>query len=1441
MASNYGNGVSRVMDPTAKQMVGVVWQQNKPPLDSELNLLQDLATDWRRKIVLSGCPSGWLGNETNLPSDFVTDTNWSNYFKFGRQRDNEKSPMWAVVNGWLIPVMSTKTGTPPGSPNDTDTSNVINLDPPPSNSGDFRTDFAFLEVWLARVAPNPSVVNKPSAASIWPYGNVESGLSYIQDDIQDSALGFETTQRVQLQYRIRVVKGLVGLATNPDGFDTTAVKAQGAATTETAFTFTNMRSELGDAGLWRAGDGTANALATVDGYVYAIPLCAVFRRNAIVWAGDPAPNLNGAFNRNPTAVDRTGTKTFTTLPTLSSSMTAAATTLSLISSTNVPLPATPAAPVLIQIGDEYMTYSSISGSNLNGLVRGLNGTRAEVHPIGAVVRVVSSRPDGLFADQVAATDILDLRHAVNPNGFNYESLLRSNLDKLLRGKLRANWKRGGNGSQGGFVFYQDKLTSSSAALGVNKIDAPDNIRQVFSDAPSIQSVEYVLKPTGASIPASINANWSLSVTATQTLRTTPSQFSANDVITFPVSALKGGVSGGDADQIRWVNDGILNAVTLRIDGQNAPIPSDQYTVTPTNPTPTNDLVITFASTFPGTTKQIYVTLHAMYGGGRGLSRRPDSLHSVAYLQPSTDLLLTPSGVPSTNYGVKVARAPLWSKYRSSPYKGNLPVTAEAYADLGSKTLILTPFRRITWPTEFRTMDGTAANVSTTNPVVTSNTGSTAGSTTFTDLSANYTTAGVTAGMALVLLNGLQPGRYTVVSVPSSTTITVDRSIPTGSSLSYTVSAAQGLMPTLKPDGTAKWTTTDPLGLFSCSTDTTSTGFANTKNIYVTLPRKMVPGFGEVYAPILTQDNSVFCEGVNFMVLSKKDGTPPSSERNFVPYNNGALSYAAFSTVAFGPPEVPATYNTAFTYGGVTYAGVRQFTDGRGLNRQGLELPPFYGVSRLFAVYEAEDYKTNGSAYFPSNRTARGSGATNLLRQNLSGPTFWIETDVDGDSTFILNADALDISRSPNPIGTFASGNYVIEASIFGFDRGSFNLDGEFRMVLTRPTSASLMRSEAADISVRANNLGVVISGPVSVLPGPATATDSVVVNYSRTPYQGDAWGSQTSYADIGYAGGAIQSAVAYQVVGSGLNAAALSRPNEKALEVLSSVSFATTLGTGRLSGDVVGTSAADIRNVGYEDSNSYPPVTGGATRPPLRLGALTTAQDIGTNYLGATERLPLGSLFRDKDFHGDSMLLNSGNIAPLVFFQEEGMALAWSTLNANNPEYSEVALDSTSVASGTPGDIVVHVDGETGNYSQLTNFRTLRGGSLYTVSGSSPGGEVGTVLPAVRTATAGSTNVLFGRAFLVRNAVTSIGSTEVSAGGELMLLVLTTVRQLKDTSSHSGAVVIGTNGTNEGYSAADLYRIEGHPLTRDHEKLDIDTSSIKLSGRGVTGSYVIVL
>jgi len=170
----------------------------------------------------------------------------------------------------------------------------------------------------ANFAGGADEANKPTQASIYRNGNVLSPSAVaLPDDIADPAIGAESTKRVQIQYRIRTtgVAEAIDFKTEPDGFSNPNVLAQGTQASPVA-TYVFVPADnatvsapsdataygVVDPGLWIAGDGSsgaATALGTVDGFVYAIPLAFVFRRNDAFDSGagngfDPDNNANGA-------------------------------------------------------------------------------------------------------------------------------------------------------------------------------------------------------------------------------------------------------------------------------------------------------------------------------------------------------------------------------------------------------------------------------------------------------------------------------------------------------------------------------------------------------------------------------------------------------------------------------------------------------------------------------------------------------------------------------------------------------------------------------------------------------------------------------------------------------------------------------------------------------------------------------------------------------------------------------------------------------------------------------------------------------------------------------------------------------------------------------------------------------------------------------------------
>lgn len=285
---NLGPLVSGYRDPDGRAWEQVVFQAGKPLTDAELNLEEDLATDTNRITRVRTSGSGWIG------SDFLDSSNpAANLFTGGVPPNLLAIPaLTAMVNGWVIPVDNTNAVG----------GNVLDLGAGPLGAGAKREDLIILEVWRLLVPPAPATTGKSGGGRIWNNGNVKVApaddlvLNYA-DDILDAMVAAETTKRVQVQYRLRVIEG-VDLFANPYGIEDPLVFAHSVPPVSitpdgvaTAFNYTNQSAAM-DPGLWRAGDGNPlNALGTVDGYMYAVPLMAVVRRNQAAF--DRNANHNG--------------------------------------------------------------------------------------------------------------------------------------------------------------------------------------------------------------------------------------------------------------------------------------------------------------------------------------------------------------------------------------------------------------------------------------------------------------------------------------------------------------------------------------------------------------------------------------------------------------------------------------------------------------------------------------------------------------------------------------------------------------------------------------------------------------------------------------------------------------------------------------------------------------------------------------------------------------------------------------------------------------------------------------------------------------------------------------------------------------------------------------------------------------------------------------------
>lgn len=567
MAESFGSGTSRTLSAKARAYAGLKWNSGRPPLDSELNLVSQLELERTAELIRSSMPSGFIIDPTQATEDFTTQKEWSNFFKLGRLESDETAPFLKVnVNGWIIPV----TGT---ALLDGDPSNRINLYPPPSS--DSRVDFVFLEAWATVVSPNPSTTNKPSSDRIWKYGNTEFGGVNIPDDLEDPNMGVETTERLQIQYRLRVHgqgEGLgasIALDDYPDGLGDPNVYGRGSASAPVSgFTFSNMRTELGDPCLWRAGNGDAtNSLGSFDGYVYAIPVCAIFRRNsdaftAIETGGNP--NQNGAFDRNPSAITltnpRSGAKILGTA-TLTNAIDEAFTGIVQVTGiSGSGLDDYSTGGFFIVLDQEIVQVSAVSASTITIPVggRGRGGTAALPHNTSTPVQFFNTRPDGKFADEIHSSDILDMRRSVNLGEWDYNNLLQHNLMKLFKGKLHSSYKQSGIGDSQGTTIVEVATLKSSGAVPnqTEALDGPDGIRTVFSDAATLQpDVTMMLSATGPAPVLAATTEWEVGanlLAGTTGFKPDTTGWSNNSVIFLDVEAARGSFRD-PVDAVRFIS------------------------------------------------------------------------------------------------------------------------------------------------------------------------------------------------------------------------------------------------------------------------------------------------------------------------------------------------------------------------------------------------------------------------------------------------------------------------------------------------------------------------------------------------------------------------------------------------------------------------------------------------------------------------------------------------------------------------------------------------------------------------------------------------------------------------------------------------------------------------------------------------------------------------
>lgn len=704
------SSVSRDLTPAEYSWDTVVYQSGRPILDAELNLPQD-AQDYNR-VLLAGqtLPSGFIRGQGTLSS-------FSDYV-FG-------SPPGVPANSFGISrLLASVAGMPvviDYTASITANTNYVTL--PVANvgtglPGDIkRTDFVFLEVWRAQVAPSPRAYgtvevlsplagdqitidasglptpgpgpiafiantdfaigindtvtaanlaaainasalypnyvaanshsstivtltatfggvdgnlialtssagtlilsaptlllgddrpNKPTQDTIYRHGNVgsPSGVD-LTDNLVDPILNIESTQRVQVQYRLRVYSSaLLGVnpKTSPDGFSNTAVLAQGAQVApvplypfvpadNATVTASSSATAYGfvDNGLYIAGDGSsaaATALGTADGFVYAIPVCFVFRRNNASGVGgfDPANNANGA-----------------------------------------------------------LSVSHVGFTNTH-----LDNTSAV-----AIAAGESDRPDGLFHDVIDASDILDLRRHVTPPGYDFASELKAQTQSLLDA-TNHTWQvdasdmgtiGSGSGGQATTPMVCDEIGRTPSGTRGDNIRVFDHIARRFASQPVVERVIFEVMPNAGPYPPGFTV-----------VQSGPAGWCEGDTIAIDFTALdpsslQDWTTGGGAVTVagNWpVGTRVTDVLTSYHDDGHSTVPVDQTvqfssvtgvgttTVTVTldyNPQAVDvgggTVLVDVNAGLVGSVRRVFLELEVTYPTGAGLTRTP-----IAPLTPS---------------------------------------------------------------------------------------------------------------------------------------------------------------------------------------------------------------------------------------------------------------------------------------------------------------------------------------------------------------------------------------------------------------------------------------------------------------------------------------------------------------------------------------------------------------------------------------------------------------------------------------------------------------------------------------------------------------------------------------------------------------------------------------------------------------------------------------
>ncbi len=1325
---NYGSSVSRTLATDNTRFSGVVWQAGKPPLDSELNLVGQLAWENQADMLRTLTHSGFLLDPRNPQQDFVFDPLWSNYFEVG----NSTTPLHALVNGWVIPLA--------GSDSDNSVLPLsIKLPPPPATGS--RTDFVFLEVWKAIIPEGVASVIKPADGFIYERGNVVNGKA-VEDELVDPEVGFETTKRVQVQYRIRVEAG-VDLTTYVEGFYP-SLYGQGPSSVASGGEFLN---DTSDKGLWRSVHTD-----TADGYVYALPIGAVFRRNSTPYLmKDPTGgNQNGAVNRKPSS-SSVDDATILVQAELGSQLSASYTGsfgLSNLENSGIDdADFMDTNPRLLVIGEgleaEVVAITAVGSTSVTISERGRAGTQAKLHTAGAKVSVYNGRPDGKYADEIHPLDFLDMRHAVRVGEWDYQSMLVNAVSDLLNNNLRTTQKQNSLGADSRGVCVEEvSLLHHTAVNNTHKLDAPNGIRSVWSDGAVAQyGITLYLDPSvavdtrglsTATLDSTEAGFWAIGADVQPNAFLYPSGLDKGSVIFLSLDNSEGNISYGvkgttpnkrgvrlispleNSYESRYYNTAPPVKIELKGDETEyypksteqyeAPfvVLGDQLSSVDFLADTTNNIATLYLSevnyssasheslgTFDnqikvyafktGTTYNSVWASTSLYSGettytdlilksGEDLSGRSSELYALVYGDPNNQdnnglfRVISAGVVNETTFYTNTSGA-VWTPADREEWIVCLPVgdnSARTPVNSGVSLTLELRTQHLRDTDTSAVIAITSSDLATSDPFYLSfaiqypaglgGTASVADDIHFIGVQPSDTTSFLrNAISALDPTPGEVPSLNTdEIALPSKNHISfwnrlgsngwgtraglnlvyggrvVNNEIDRESEAFYDAGSKTLLLQAYQnksvilhtkqqasaviPSAYADSTPTDDAGIF----ETTHRG------VFI-LPQTVMPRFGRQDIPMHTYLGSgdSFLSGLNHLFTDVSGNTDTVFNLIGGRDNNGTANV------------YPMLFDTAGTtyglYDSTLSSGAFTLTSRKvslsvpssdfGAILKGIELPAFVGIARVYGVYERSNYDANlgqggghdSTRINPVVAVTNGT-VVNLLRTDASEFTMYIReggADADvgetGCHTYVLTEHAVDITRIPTwSEGTaFEDYDYVVEAVVFGFAQNFIN---ENRFVMMRNHSGlGTTLSSTDDITARIG----------ACIPYALPLGAEVGVAYRRTPYQGNVYHTQTSVGlnddDQMVPYGRIDRDDAYSFSSPRLQDTPttenINLSNPKKLQVLATMDFYTTLGTGGIGGSFY---PSTLHDIGYHTLDRIPSSVG-SLHPQTLSGAFNTA------------------------------------------------------------------------------------------------------------------------------------------------------------------------------------------------------------------------------------------